>query len=133
MKRIFVEKKNAFREQTHSVLQDLRESLGLSGLSELRIAQRYDIDGLSEEDFRKTLLTVFAEPQVDDIYEDVFPCSKEAAVFAVEYLPGQFDQRADSAAQCVQMLTLKERPLIASARVYAVCGASEEDLERIQA
>jgi len=134
MKRIFVEKKAAFREQTKHILQDLRESLGLHGLADLRIAQRYDIDGLADEDFRKTLPTIFAEPQVDDVFEDTLPCGKNDTVFAVEYLPGQFDQRADSAAQCVQMLTLKERPLIASARVYVLSGEiSEEDVARIKA
>ena len=134
MKRIFVEKKAAFREHTKAVLQDLRESLGLSGAEDLRIAQRYDIDGLSEEDFRKTLPTIFAEPQVDDVFEDALPCGADDKVFAVEYLPGQFDQRADSAAQCVQMLTRKERPLIASALVYVIRGnVSDEDLARVKA
>ncbi len=134
MKRIFVEKKAAFREHTKAVLQDLRESLGLSGAEDLRIAQRYDIDGLSEEDFRKTLPTIFAEPQVDDVFEDALPCGADDKVFAVEYLPGQFDQRADSAAQCVQMLTRKERPLIASALVYVLRGnVSDEDLARVKA
>ena len=134
MKRIFVEKKPAFRAGTKSVLQDLRESLSLHGLSGLRIAQRYDIEGLSEDDFRKTLPTVFAEPQTDDVYEDALPHDAGDTVFAVEYLPGQFDQRADSAAQCVQMLTLKERPLIASASVYVLRGElSPEDAARIKA
>ena len=134
MKRIFVEKKAAFREHTKAVLQDLRESLGLSGAEDLRIAQRYDIDGLSEEDFRKTLPTIFAESQVDDVFEDALPCGADDKVFAVEYLPGQFDQRADSAAQCVQMLTRKERPLIASALVYVIRGnVSDEDLARVKA
>lgn len=134
MKRIFVEKKTAFREQAKHVLQDLRESLGLPGVTDLRIAQRYDIDGISEEDFRRTLATVFAEPQTDDVFEDALPCGGNDTVFAVEYLPGQFDQRADSAAQCVQMLTLKERPLIASARVYVLKGEiSEEDAARVKA
>ncbi len=134
MKRIFVEKKSAFREQTNHVLQDLRESLGLPGLSSLRIAQRYDVDGLSDADFRKTLPTVFAEPQTDDVFEDALPCAEGDRVFAVEYLPGQFDQRADSAAQCVQMLTLGERPLIASARVYVLGGEiSDDDLARVKA
>ena len=134
MKRIFVEKKAAFREHTKAVLQDLRESLGLSEAEDLRIAQRYDIDGLGEEDFRKTLPTIFAEPQVDDVFEDALPCGADDKVFAVEYLPGQFDQRADSAAQCVQMLTRKERPLIASALVYVLRGnVSDEDLARVKA
>lgn len=134
MKRIFVEKKPIFRDRTNAVLQDLRESLGLHGLVELRIVQRYDIEGLDEDDFRKTLPTVFAEPQTDDVFENELPHDASDIVFAVEYLPGQFDQRADSAAQCVQMLTLKERPLIASATVYVLRGeVSAADVARIKA
>lgn len=134
MKRIFVEKKVNFREQANHVLHDLRESLSLGTLSGVRVAQRYDIDGLADEDIQKTLMTVFAEPQIDDIYEGELPVNEGDVVFAVEYLPGQFDQRADSAAQCVQMMTLKERPLIASARVYVLSGEiSEDDLARIKA
>lgn len=134
MKRIFVEKKPAFREQAKLVLQDLRESLGLPGLTGLRVAQRYDIDGLDDSDFQKTLPTIFAEPQVDDVFENTLPHEASDTVFAVEYLPGQFDQRADSAAQCVQMLTLKERPLIATALVYVLSGEiSTEDAARVKA
>lgn len=134
MKRIFVEKKPAFREQAKSVWQDLRESLGLPALTGVRVAQRYDIDGLDDADFQKTLPTIFAEPQVDDVFENELPHGDSDTVFAVEYLPGQFDQRADSAAQCVQMLTLKERPLIASARVYVLSGEiSAGDVARIKA
>ncbi|MCR5183508.1 MAG: phosphoribosylformylglycinamidine synthase [Opitutales bacterium] len=134
MKRIFVEKKVNFREQANHILHDLRESLSLNSLSDVRVIQRYDIDGLADEDFQKTLLTVFAEPQIDDVYEAELPVNEGDIVFAVEYLPGQFDQRADSAAQCVQMMTLKERPLIASARVYVLSGeVTEEDLSRIKA
>jgi len=134
MKRIFVEKKPAFREQAKSVWQDLRESLGLPALTGVRVAQRYDIDGLDDADFQKTLPTIFAEPQVDDVFENTLPCDETDTVFAVEYLPGQFDQRADSAAQCVQMLTLKERPLIATARVYVLSGEiSAGDVARVKA
>ena len=134
MKRIFVEKKPAFREQANLIYSDLRESLGLPELESVRVAQRYDIDGLSDEDFKKTLTTVFAEPQTDDVYENELPAEKGTTIFAVEYLPGQFDQRADSAAQCVQMLTLKDRPLIANARVYILKGVlSGEAVEKIKA
>ena len=90
MKRIFVEKKVNFREQANHVLHDLRESLSLGTLSGVRVAQRYDIDGLADEDIQKTLMTVFAEPQIDDIYEGELPVNEGDVVFAVEYLPGQF-------------------------------------------
>ncbi|MCD8298349.1 MAG: phosphoribosylformylglycinamidine synthase [Opitutae bacterium] len=134
MKRIFVEKKPAFRDRANRVFQSLRESLSIPELEGIRIAQRYDIDGLSEEDFQKTLWTVFAEPQIDDVSENELAVPENSTVFAVEYLPGQFDQRADSAAQCVQMLTLKERPVIATACVYVLAGElSKESVAKIKA
>ncbi len=134
MKRIFVEKKPAFADQADQLLQTLRESLSIPELKGIRLAQRYDIDGLSDEDFRKTLWTVFAEPQTDNVSEDKITVPENSTVFAVEYLPGQFDQRADSAAQCVQMLTLKERPAIATALVYILNGKlSKKSLAKIKA
>ncbi len=134
MKRIFVEKKPEFRERANSLFKTLREALSIPELEEIRILQRYDIDGISDEDFKKTLWTIFAEPQVDDVYENSLAVPAGTTVFAVEYLPGQFDQRADSAAQCVQMLTLRERPKIASACVYILSGTlSDEAISKIKA
>jgi phosphoribosylformylglycinamidine synthase len=122
MKRVFVEKKPGFRIEADGILADLRETLHLPGLKGLRLLRRYDIDGISDADYAKALNTVFVEPPVDDAHEGEFPVPEGSVVFAAEYLPGQYDQRADSAAQCVQMLTHGARPLVATANVFVVTG-----------
>ncbi len=125
--RIFVEKKEGNDFAARTLLQEARELLGISGLERLRILNRYDVEGIDAELFETAVRTVFSEPAVDR-------CSREAdlagaLVFAVEYLPGQFDQRADSAAQCIQIISRGERPAVSSARVYALYGdLSQEDL-----
>ena len=116
MNRIFVEKKAAHNAEARHLLHDLRESLGLPGLQRVRVVQRYDIDGLTAAEFDEAATHILSEPQVDDISRTLELGDNEHA-FAVEYLPGQFDQRADSAAQCVQILTGKERPTVYSAKV----------------
>lgn len=121
MNRIFVEKKPAHRSEARHLLHDLRESLGLPGLKNVRVVQRYDIDGLSDTEFQEAARQILSEPQVDDISPTLVIGENETA-FAVEYLPGQFDQRADSAAQCVQILTGKERPTVYSARIVILEG-----------
>lgn len=132
MNRIFVEKKPEFNAEARHLLNDLRESLGLAALEGVRIVQRYDIDGLSDAEFEQASRLILSEPQVDLTYGELTAGEKESA-FAVEYLPGQFDQRADSAAQCVQILTGKERPLVASAKVILLRGEiSGDDLARIK-
>ena len=134
MKRLFVEKKKGFRMEAEGLLQDLRETLHLDGLKGLRILQRYDIDPIGDAEFERATTTIFAEPPVDDVHVDAFATASTDRVFAVEYLPGQFDQRADSAAQCVQIMTHGERPLVASARVYVLEGSvSDADLARVKA
>ena len=133
MNRIFVEKKPEFNAEARHLLHDLRESLGLTTLEDIRIVQRYDVDGLTDEEFEQATRLVLSEPQVDITSSGLRVSGNECA-FAVEYLPGQFDQRADSAAQCVQILTGKERPLVASAKVIIPRGTvSPEDLTRIKA
>jgi len=122
MNRIFVEKKPGHTAEAKHLLHDLRESLGLPGLENLRVIQRYDVDGLSDAEFNSAARLILSEPQVDDISATLSLGDNETA-FAVEFLPGQFDQRADSAAQCVQILTGKERPLVASAKVIVLKGA----------
>ncbi|MFM2132550.1 MAG: hypothetical protein RL646_1753, partial [Verrucomicrobiota bacterium] len=104
MRRIFVEKKPAFRSEAEHLLQDLKDSLRLPGLKGLRILQRYDVEGASDDAVRQAIPTVFAEPPVDDVFEECFPLADGESAFGVEYLPGQFDQRADSAAQCLQIV-----------------------------
>ncbi len=126
MNRIFVEKKPEFNAEARHLLHDLRESLDLKSLAGVRIIQRYDIDGLTDAEFAQAVQLILSEPQVDETFAELSPGSDETA-FAVEYLPGQFDQRADSAAQCVQILTGKERPPVASAKVIVLRGKLDED------
>ncbi|MDB6077076.1 MAG: phosphoribosylformylglycinamidine synthase [Akkermansiaceae bacterium] len=132
MNRIFVEKKPEFNAEARHLLHDLRESLDLQTLTGVRIIQRYDLDGVSDEQFDQAVKLVLSEPQVDRVTRDLPTASGEQA-FAVEYLPGQFDQRADSAAQCVQILTGQERPLVSSAKVVVLTGnLSADDVSRIK-
>lgn len=121
MNRIFVEKKAAHTLEATHLLHDLHESLVLPSLSGLRIVQRYDIEGLSSDEFAQATRLILSEPQVDSLTETLSLAENEAA-FAVEFLPGQFDQRADSAAQCIQILTGKERPLVDSAKIIILQG-----------
>jgi phosphoribosylformylglycinamidine synthase len=132
MNRIFVEKKTEFNAEARHLLHDLRESLSLDHLQNVRVIQRYDIDGLSDEQFAAATRQILAEPQVDIVSTDL-NVARDEIVFAVEFLPGQFDQRADSAAQCVQILTGGERPLVASAKVIVLQGdLSAEDQDRVK-
>lgn len=132
MNRIFVEKKAAHNAEARHLLHDLRESLGLPGLRKVRVVQRYDIEGVSEAEFDEAATHILSEPQVDDISRELAIGENETA-FAVEYLPGQFDQRADSAAQCVQILTGKERPAVYSAKVILLEGdLSAEQLAAVK-
>ncbi len=133
MNRIFVEKKAAHNAEARHLLHDLKESLGLPGLQNVRVAQRYDIDGLTGEQFHEAATHILSEPQVDDISPTLALGENETA-FAVEYLPGQFDQRADSAAQCVQILTGKDRPAVSSAKIIILQGTlSADEVDRIKA
>ena len=118
--RLYVEKRPGLDSEAAALLSDAKNLLGISSLEKIRIFNRYDAEGISEELFRYASGTVFSEPQLD-LTNDVLSLP-DAAVFAVEYLPGQFDQRADSAAQCIQIISRGERPLIRSAKVYALYG-----------
>ncbi len=126
MNRIFVEKKAGHNADARHLLHDLHESLVLPGLKSARIVQRYDIDGLTDDEFNSAARLILSEPQVDSISETLSIAENETA-FAVEFLPGQFDQRADSAAQCVQILTGKERPAVFSAKVIILEGTLSAD------
>jgi phosphoribosylformylglycinamidine synthase len=121
MHRLFVEKLPAFSHEASHLLHQLRESLDLPGLRGLRVIQRYDIEGISAAEFADASTHILSEPQVDRISADLALAPGDTA-FAVEYLPGQFDQRADSAAQCIQILTGKERPTVYSAKVIVLQG-----------
>ena len=132
MNRIFVEKKPAHNAGARHLLHALRESLGLPGLKNVRLVQRYDIDGLTEAEFHEAATHILSEPQVDDVFSTLSLAENETA-FAVEYLPGQFDQRADSAAQCVQILTGKDRPVVFSAKVIILEGSlSSEEIAAVK-
>ncbi len=134
VKRIYVEKKPGYDIEAQGLYDDLVESLGIEGLEGLRVINRYDISGISDEEFAKSRPIIFAEPPLDLVFDEDLKIPPEDRVFAMEYLPGQYDQRADSAAQCVQILTQKERPNIASAKVIVIQGQlSEEDFQRIKA
>ncbi len=133
VRRIFVEKKQAFAVSARDLCDDIRENLGIQGLKDLRIVNRYDVSGISEEEYLASRSTIFSEPTVDIVYDEILPLDKETRAFAIEYLPGQFDQRADSAAQCIQILTQKERPVVKSAKVIILNGViSDEEFANIK-
>ena len=118
--RVFVEKKPGLDNDARSLLNDAKTLLGIAGLERVRLLNRYDVENINEELFDYAVRTVFSEPQLDLTCRE--PELGDAVVFAVEYLPGQFDQRADSAAQCIQIISQGERPLVRSAKVYALYG-----------
>ena len=131
VRRIYVEKKPALRQEAAALLNELRSLLGISSLTGLRLINRYDVEGLDEEVFHRAVQTVFSEPQVDDATA-ALPAGDYTA-FAVEYLPGQFDQRADSASQCIQLMTQGDRPAVRTARVYLLSGElTPADVDKIK-
>lgn len=133
VRRVYVEKKVPYAVRAKELKEELRSYLGLKTLTSVRVLIRYDIENVSNETYKRALGTVFSEPPVDELFEENFPYETEDKVFSVEYLPGQFDQRADSAEQCVKLLNEKEEPVIHSATTYVLRGAlSEEDFERVK-
>ena len=119
--RIFVEKKPGLDNEARGLLSEAKNLLGLKNLENIRLFNRYDAENITEELFGYAVKTVFSEPQLDIATGDIdLP---GAYVFAVEALPGQFDQRADSAAQCIQIISQGERPLVRTAKVYILTGA----------
>ena len=120
VRRIFVEKKPAYAVKAGELREELENYLGIHNVKNVRVLIRYDIENLSEETYRKALVTIFSEPPVDLVYEEEFTRNPGDLVFSVEYLPGQFDQRADSAEQCVKLLKEDEEPVIRSATTYVV-------------
>ena len=131
--RVFVEKKKGFNIEAQQMLADLKGNLGIGGLQEVRILNRYDVSGLSKEQFDAAARTVLSEPPMDAVYGEDFRLPGEYRVFAMEYLPGQYDQRADSAAQCVQLLTQGERPAVLTAKVIGLKGqVSDGEFEKVK-
>ena len=129
--RIYVEKKPGFDVEAEGLKNELVSLLGIQSLNGVRLLNRYDVEGIDEALFNQCATTVFSEPPVDNTY-DTLP-QDGGVSFAVEYLPGQFDQRADSAAECIQLISQGERPLVRSAKVYLLQGAlTDEQLAEIK-
>ncbi len=133
VKRIFVEKRNGFDVEAVNLASDLQKNLGLTAVERVRIINRYDISGLDGEDFERAKTTILSETNADTVTDEVLPEDKDFRFFAMEYLPGQYDQRADSAAQCVQLLTQGERPQVVSAKLIGVKGnITDDDMNKIK-
>ena len=122
VRRVFVVKRPSFDVEARGLVADLRENLGVAGLDSVRIFNRYDVDGINEDDFQLAIKQVFSESPVDDVFVEQAELLGDL-IIAVEALPGQYDQRADSAAQCIQILTQGERPRCRTARIYCMSGS----------
>ena len=133
VRRIYVEKRTPYAVRAEELRTELRNYLGIKGLEEVRVFIRYDIENLSEDTYRKALGTVFSEPPLDILYEEQFEQGDSKYLFSVEYLPGQFDQRADSAEQCVKLLNEEEEPVIRTATTYLLSGnLTTDEFEKIK-
>ena len=131
VERIYVEKRPGFDGAASALASELRDIVGISSLTGLRLVNRYDVEGIDRELFERCIPLVFSEPQVDIASEDA--PAHDGPVFAVEFLPGQFDQRADSASECVQLISQGERPLVRSATLYLLEGElSAEDVDAVK-
>ena len=132
VRRIYVEKKNDYAVKAKELKQQFKDYLGIKA-DNVRVLVRYDMEGVSDATYDKAKVTVFSEPPIDMVYEETFPMADNEVCFSQEYLPGQFDQRADSAEQCVKLLNEDETPLIKSATTYVIAGAvTDEQLEAIK-
>ena len=132
VRRIYVEKKAGFDIEAKEMLADLKENLNMKGLKDVRIINRYDVEGVTDEEYEKARCLIFSEPPVDNAYDENIEIS-DGKVFAVESLPGQFDQRAASAEECISILTAKERPRVRYAKVYVLIGdVSDEEFAEVK-
>ncbi len=133
VKRVYVEKKPEYAVQAKDLFHEIKSYLGISALTGVRVLIRYDVENISEETFEKACRGVFAEPPVDILYKETFPAAEGARIFSVEFLPGQFDQRADSAVQCVQFIKEDEKPVIRTATTYVIEGElTDEQFEAVK-
>lgn len=133
VKRIYVEKKKAYAVKAKELLEEIGSYLGIRTVTGVRELICYDMENISEETYKKACITVFSEPPVDELYEEEFPVKEGDKVFSVEFLPGQFDQRADSAVQCIKFLKEDEEPIIKTAVTYVIEGiVSDEEFARIK-
>ncbi len=127
VRRVLSEKKEAFAVEARGILKDIKTDLGIDGIVSVRVINRYDVSGLSDDEYKQAREVVFSEPPVDYVYDEKVDLSKSCYVLIIEALPGQYDQRADSAAQCAQFLTQKERPLVKTAKVIAFYGVLDDE------
>jgi len=133
VKRIIVEKKEKFADESRKLLKEIKEGLHVNGICSVRLLNVYDVAGLSEEDYILSKNSVFSEPNVDNVYEETVELTEDVFAFRIQLLPGQFDQRGDSAGQCIEIVTLKERPLIESSKIYVMIGTfSDEEKAKIK-
>jgi phosphoribosylformylglycinamidine synthase len=133
VRRIFVEKKKGFDIEANTLYLELKNNLGINGLAGVRVINRYDVAGVNAEEYAKSRNTIFAEPNADNVFDEQLPIDGKDRVFAMEYLPGQYDQRADSAAQAIQLLTQKERPVVLTAKVIILQGTiSDNEFSKIK-
>ena len=136
VKRVYVEKKSGFDVQAKELRHEIRSYLGIKDVDSVRVLIRYDVENVSDETFEKACNGIFSEPPVDTLYKEEFPVEEGSKVFSVEFLPGQFDQRADSAVQCIQFIKEDEQPVIRTATTYVLHGVngtlSEEEFEAIK-
>ena len=134
VKRVYVEKKPGFAVQAKDLKHEVKSYLGIGGIEDVRVLIRYDVENISEDIFEKALSGIFSEPPVDMLYREEFPVKEGSRIFSVEFLPGQFDQRADSAVQCVQFIKADEQPVIRTATTYVIEGTiTEEEFEAVKA
>ena len=133
VRRVYVEKKPAYAVQAKELKHEISSYLGIKSVTGVRVLIRYDVENISDEVFEKACRTVFAEPPVDELYQESFETAEDSRIFSVEYLPGQFDQRADSAVQCVQFLDENSQPIIRSATTYVIEGTvTDEEFEAVK-
>ncbi|MCD6321933.1 MAG: phosphoribosylformylglycinamidine synthase, partial [Clostridiales bacterium] len=133
VKRIFVEKKPGFDIEAGHIHHNLEHLLGISGIESVRMVNRYDVEGISDDEYSQAREMIFSEPPVDFVYDEDLPLAEDEQAIAYEYLPGQYDQRADSCAQCIQLITEKKRPVIRTARIAVIKGSLDnEKLSKIK-
>lgn len=133
VRRVFVEKKKGFDLEAQRLHRDLKENLRISGLLGVRIINRYDVEGISDEEYESAKKTIFSEPPVEEVFDETISIDDKDKMVAIEYLPGQYDQRADSASQCIQILTHGERPQVKVAKLVVLQGdVSSEEYEKVK-
>lgn len=133
VRRIFVQKRKGFNIEEKGILEDIKENLQIKNLENLIVLNRYDVSGITQEVYKQAKNTVFSEPQADICYDETYPFQSQDKIFAIEYLPGQFDQRANSLAECLQIISQEKRPTAKTAKVYILQGnVTQEEVEKIK-